>query len=200
MDSSTWIPAAAALVGTVVGGGISELGQWRRWRIADDAAQAARAEDRRAALWQISQPAAARIREVFAAIVSVAEPPNSYEPEEKSGIPFDEGFPEWWEAQEKKLKYDVALIPSLDFRAALTPLRKAIRYGWTLSTTGGYPLEYREAVLSVAQIGFDVISAWMRGEQVIAPDLRGRVDAIAAAVSRVEEDFRSQGDGDGLDD
>ena len=130
----------------------------------------------------------------------MAEPPNFYEPQEESGIPFDEGFPEWWEKQEKELKYDAALIPSADFRTALGSLRKAIRYSWTLKSTGGHPLEYREAVLSVAQVGFDVISAWMRGEQAIESDLRGRVDVIASAVSRVEDDFRAQGDGDGLDD
>lgn len=79
-------------------------------------------------------------------------------------------------------------------------MRKAIRCGWTLRTTGSYPLEHQEVRLSVAQVGFDVISASMRGERVLTSNPRDRVDTIAAALSRVEEAFRSKGDGDDPDD
>lgn len=200
MDSSTWIPAVTALLGTVVGGGISELGQWRRSRVAEVQAKATRDEARQWELWDASQPAAARVRERFTSIVRGAEPPPFYKYEDDYEISFEEGFPEWWEDQRKQLEGDIALIPSSYFRTNLSILKEAASLAPLLRRYGGYPLGYKEAVHVVAQAGFDVISAWMRGEQVLDRELGARVDEIAAWARRTEENYQANHVDSGVDD
>lgn len=190
MDWNSIVPVAVGALIALASVGVAEVGQWGRARRAESAALAARAEDRRAELWQISLPAAARVQNLFASVVGVSSLPSPYEQQDEQGLPFGEAFPEWWEARDADLERDVALIPSPDFRALLTTLREGIGYGWSLSHMVGFAADDRAAVLDIARTGFAAISAWMRGEQEVEPDLRARVEAVAIALRDVKEQYR----------
>ena len=186
-----WSGIAAASVGAFIalaGVGLAEFGQWRRARSTEKATLAARAEDRQAELWEISLPAAGRVQDLFATVIQSSLPPSPWEPE--FGTSFEEGFAEWWESKVHSLQRDIALIPSPDFREFLTTTSNGVGYGWALSHKAGYAPSYRNAVLEVGRIAFEVSSAWMRDEQVVESELRTRVDAVAAAIGEADEQYR----------
>ena len=181
-----WSGIWASIVGAaiaLVGVGLAELGQGLRARSQAKAAAAARHEDRRAELWQISIPAASRIQKEFADLVrktsTIPSDPTFDQP------PFDNVFPDWWEGKEIALRTDVALIPSREFRSWIESVNEGLTISWHLVRKVGYASNQEAAVLKVSQIGFEVISAWLRDERTIDAELLKKVDELQTSNADV---------------
>lgn len=117
-------------------------------------------------LWEISRPAAERVRERLIAVERLSSLPNPWAPPEPEPD-FDDGFPEWWEDQDPIVERDIALIPSTEFRQHLTNVREGIGEAWALRQVG-YAADQRESVSNITQIGIEVVSAWLRGERSLS--------------------------------
>ncbi|MRX42127.1 hypothetical protein [Agromyces kandeliae] len=163
-----------------------ELLRSRRERIARAEARAHREEDRERELWEISRPAADAVRERFIAIVRSASPPNPYEPPDPNRPDFEDWFPESWEDVDPLLERDIALIPSAQFRSHLTVVRECIGMAFALQQAG-YERSQSEAVRRAGRTGLEVVSAWLRGERVLAEDLARELDVLRQHRKEVHE-------------
>lgn len=193
VTGSAWIGVVGVTVGalfTILGIGISELGHFLRARRAEKAAALARDEVRRAELWQISLPAATRVQEVLWTAVRFARP--RWLGESIEDLPsFDEGFETWYLGIAGDVYRDVMMIPSPTFRHALNRVVGALRYSSYITSLGYKPSyitepSHRETVLSIAHLGLDIVSAWMRDEQSLDDESEKELATLWRRLQDVE--------------
>jgi hypothetical protein len=190
MDWAPIIPVAVGGLIALAGGALAEFGSGLRARRAERVASALRLDTRDLELWELSLPAAGRVREGFSAAMSSATPPSPWEPQQ--GPDFDDYFSEWWDDKEAALSNDVALIPNPQFRAALAIVGRAVAWGWALHRHAPFASNYRASVLGTSRVGFDIASAWMRGERDLGADLETQVDELSAALGKMDAALASE--------
>ncbi len=163
------------------------FGEWRARRVERDARES-RTDDRRHQLWEMSLPAAGRVQELFLTANGFAQPkPPEFEPT----LPFDEGFPDWWEDRGQKLLQDVALIPSRPIRELLDIAADGVSYSYGLTRQTAWAPTYQESVLSTSRLGFEVVSAWMRDESVDSAT-QAKVNALKASLDNMHAQYADQ--------
>lgn len=184
MDWAQVLPVALGGLIALAGGALAEFGSGLRARRAERVASALRLDTRDLELWELSLPAAARVREKFSAAMSSATPPSPWEPQQ--GPDFDDYFGEWWEDKEAALSNDVALIPNPQFRSALAVVGRAVAWGWALHRHAPFAPDYRASVFETSQVGFDIASAWMRGERTLGTDLETQVEDLSGSLRKMD--------------
>lgn len=88
----------------------------------------------------------------------------------------------WWKRHELDLKKDVALIPSDECRGMLTAVSLGIASGHGLSSYSHYSWSRSAAVQKASDLGFEIVSAWLRDQQELSPGMRDRVAELRAAL------------------
>ena len=184
-------PVALGALAALAGAGLAEVGQWVRVRRAERVALAARTVDRRAELWELSLPAASRVRDHMLWVVRAATRPP---PWDLTGdeLDFDEDFSDRWYAKKPELDSDIELIPSIELRGALSTVSDGIWRAWGLANKAKYAVDMQTAVRRVAQVGFEAISGWMRGEGSMDLSLAKRLDPIAEGLKEIDDPNRVQ--------
>ncbi|MGW9629652.1 hypothetical protein ACWGST_03045 [Agromyces sp. NPDC055520] len=184
--AGAWLGVIGGVFGALfalAGVWLSEIGHQKRAKQAADALLSARAEDRRAELWQISLPAVGRVQELFATVVRLARIED-----DEPGTDFNEDFPEWWKGKRISLDREIALLPSHEFREALTLAANgvdgayALKDGWSL----------RHTVERAAHIGFDLASAWLRDECSLDETLHQRVTSLGVRLREIHETYAGE--------
>jgi len=184
MDWSEYLLVAVGGLIGLAGVALGEFGSGRRARRAERVASALRLDTRDVELWELSLPAAARVRDQFGAAISAASPPSPWEPDEQPN--FDDSFNEWWVTKEEPLSNDVALIPNPHFRTALAVVGRAVAWGWALHRHAPFAPTYRVSVLVTSRTGFEIASAWMRGERALGTDLETQVQELAESLRKMD--------------
>lgn len=163
------------------------FGEWRARRVERDARDT-RNDDRRHQLWEMSLPAAGRVQELFLTANAIAQPQP---PDPEPTLPFDEGFPDWWEDRGQKLLQDVALIPSRQIREMLDVAADGVSYSYGLTRETAWAPTYQESVLSTSRLGFEVVSAWMRDENVDSTT-QAKVNGLKASLDEMHAQYADQ--------
>ncbi|WP_173921716.1 hypothetical protein [Agromyces sp. Marseille-P2726] len=180
---------AGAILGailTLAGVVTVELLRSRRERTAREEARAHREEDRERELWEMSRPAAEAVRERLIRVVRSASPPNPYQPPDRDRPDFEDWFPESWEDEDPLLEREIALIPSVEVRSDLTTVREGIGMAFALQQVG-YARSQSEAVRRAGRAGLEVVSAWLRGERVLAQDVAHELGVLRQQQNEVHE-------------
>ena len=176
------VGACIALAGVLFG----EFFQFLRARGSRAEGRRVREEDRRAELWNLSRPAAARLQDQLITVLRLAEPPLPYHPSSDTSVPFEEGFPEWWIDQDRSVEREIALLPSQAFRDAMTTIRRGIGEAWALPRAG-YGASHQDAVRRIAEIGLEAIAAWLRDERSLPPEVAQALSELGRYSNAVEE-------------
>lgn len=179
------IPVLLGAMVALAGVAISELGQSRRAARAEAVTQKSREELRRTELWQISIAPASRIRDSFAKVARAATPEDPWEPEERPWD--DEMFDSWWFKEEQQVSNDIALIPSAELRRDLALVAKGVSFSWALAHKVAYRPNHQRAAADMGQLGFELISSWMRDERTIDPVLKKSVVELETQLSKVHK-------------
>ncbi|MRG60128.1 hypothetical protein GE115_09625 [Agromyces sp. CFH 90414] len=189
--SEVLLGAGIALAGGLLGVLLIEFFQSRRAREARAEAGRTRDEDRRAELWNLSRPAAARIQDQLMTVLHMAQPPIPNNRPHDSELPFDEGFPDWWNDRDRLLEREIALLPSSEFRGAVTDVRRSIGEAWALPSSG-CGRNHEDAVRRVTELGLEAIAAWLRDERTLSRDVADALAELGQHSSAVEEWWAQQ--------
>jgi len=183
--------ALIALGGVLVGAVLSIVGQMASDAISAHRAAKVRVEQRSDELWQMSQPAAERLHELFAVAIGMANA-SLFDDGMLPAPDFSDVYEPWWDKASLRLRTDAALIPDKQFRDAFETVELGLAHYHGLQAKAGYSFVDEYAVIDVASIGFEIIAAWRRGERSIPANEQLKLDELRKAIDETIEAYRAE--------
>lgn len=183
--------AVYGLLGVVIGWALLLISDTSKDRRAAKREADASSEARSAHLWELSRHAASELQADFVALAKATRRRYQVsEPDER----FEDVFDESWEGQESQYEQQVALIPDATFRSALETVIEGIGANYGLVYKAGYASSREATVNQLAALGFDLTSAWLRGERVIDARVFERIDDLRKSLAHMYQTYQEEQD------
>lgn len=178
------IVAIVGLVGVVVTAVVTSRSNVARLRFEADQRERERQREER-------QEIAAGVEHIATTMDAAQSFAETEPPLDYTGPPFDlqEEWPDWWASRKSRLRREVARIHDDQARRQLGDVAEALTYAFWIEHWGPGKRSGYDVIRSASRAGFEVASAWLRGESVNADwaaeivELHGEVDQMLEAIA-----------------